>query len=84
MEQTETTKRAPSVKYTNDFALLDVKSGRASLARLFASNGYPADAKSIRIPVTINGYITHRHGDDDGVSIEYGVEVETLKVAGGN
>lgn len=76
-------KKAPNVKYKSDFVLLDVKSGRRSLAKMFGLNGYPEVCGSVRIPVTIKGYITHRHGGDDGVSIEYGVEVESLKIAGG-
>lgn len=83
MTETQTTTKAPNVKYKSDFVLLDIKSGRASLAKLFGGNGYPEAGKEVRIPVTINGFITHRHGNDDGVSIEYGVEVETLKIAGG-
>lgn len=73
-------KKAPKVKYKSDFALLDVKSGRATLAKLFAVNGYPEKVE-VRIPVTIKGFITHRHSGDDGVSIEYGVEVSDLKIA---
>lgn len=80
---TKITKKAPNVKYTSDFVLLDIKSGRASLARLFGCGGYSDNEKSVRIPVTIKGFITHRHGNDDGVSIEYGVEVTNLKIAGG-
>lgn len=75
--------KAPSVRYTSDFVLLDIKSGRATLAKLFEGNGYPGKDKDVRIPVTIKGFITHRHGGDDGVSIEYGVKVTSLKISGG-
>jgi len=61
--------------------LLDIKAGRASLAKLTSQNGYGKDV-DIRIPVTVKGFITHRHRSDDGVSIEYGVEVTSLKIAG--
>lgn len=80
---TKTITKAPAVKYTSDFVVLDVKSGRRSLAKLFGMNGYPDIRGSVRIPVTIKGFITHRHSGDDSVSIEYGVEVANLKIAGG-
>lgn len=73
---TKTTKAAP-VKYTSDFALLDIKSGCKSLAKV--TDGQPKD---VRIPVTIKGFITHRHGGFDGTSIEFGVEVTDLKIKG--
>ncbi|MBN8928031.1 MAG: hypothetical protein J0H19_15580 [Rhodospirillales bacterium] len=75
--------KAPVVRYTSGFALIDIKSGRVSLSKLFGPNGYPKDGQTVRIPITIQGYITHRHSSDDGVSIEYGVEVESLQIEGG-
>lgn len=33
-----------------------------------------------RIPVTITGYISHQHGNDDGISIEFGVDVVSVEV----
>ncbi len=78
-----TTTKAPAVRYTSGFALIDIKSGRAALAKLFGPGGYPEAGQTVRIPVTIQGYITHRHGGDDGISIEYGVEVESLQIEGG-
>jgi len=36
--------------------------------------------KDARIPVTIEGFISHRHGNDDGVSIEFGVDVTSVKL----
>jgi hypothetical protein len=63
----------------SNFALLDVRRGRRQLERLFAKGrgGYPANGE--RIPVTIKGYITHQHGDDDGESIEFGVQVLSVE-----
>lgn len=50
------------------FAILDVKRGRKKLARRF-------EAAGTRVPVTIHGYITNVHSSDDGVSIEFTIEV---------
>lgn len=61
------------MKLTSDFALLDVKHGRKGLAKLVRPD------KDARIPVVIHGYITHQHGDDDGVSIEFGIEVTAVE-----
>lgn len=63
------------MKLKSDFALLDVQHGRRQLERVFAKGrgGYGANGE--RVPVTITGYITHQHGNDDGESIEFGVEV---------
>jgi hypothetical protein len=41
------------------------------------SQSLPADK---RIPVVIRGYISHRHGADDGTSIEFGVDVSSVEV----
>jgi hypothetical protein len=50
------------------FAILDVKRGRVQLARR-------VNRGEKRIPVTIRGYITEVHGNDDGTSIEFEVTV---------
>ena len=75
-EQTETTKAEP-VEYTSDFVLLDIKKGRRNLARLTDKSN-----ASVRIPVTIKGFIVSRWGGDDGTSIEFEVEVTNLKIKG--
>lgn len=80
---TKTITKAPAVKYTSNFAILDVKSGRVALAKQLQPNGYPEKGITMRIPVTIKGFITHAHSGNDGVSIEYGVEVMDLKIEGG-
>lgn len=50
------------------FAILDVMRGRVKLAkRINVGDG--------RIPVTIRGYIVGQHGNDDGTSIEFEIEV---------
>lgn len=73
----ETTKLAPKARYISDFALLDIKSGCKTLARII-----DAQKEDVRIPVTIKGFITHRHGGFDGTSIEFGVEVTDMKIKG--
>lgn len=67
------------MKLESDFALLDVKRGRKALAKRMppGSNSLPKDK---RIPVTIRGYISHRHGADDGTSIEFGVDVTSVRI----
>lgn len=64
------------MKLKSDFALLDVKTGRAALNKRCGKNH---DLRE-RVPVIIKGYITHRHGDFDGVSQEFGVEVTSVEV----
>jgi hypothetical protein len=67
------------MKLQSTFALLDVMRGRKALDKLMppGSNRLPDDK---RIPVTIHGFISHRHGSDDGVSIEFGVDVTSVDV----
>ncbi len=66
------------MKIKSDFALLDVKTGRAALNR---QCGKDHNMKE-RVPVIIRGYITHRHGNSDGISQEFGVEVTSVEVQG--
>lgn len=56
-------------KLQSGFALLDVKSGRASLAKTVVTH---------QIPVTIKGYINSQWGNDDGTSIEFEVLVSSV------
>lgn len=65
----------------SDFALLDVKKGRKKLFGLlgFTPNG-PRPNEDRRVPVTITGFIVGAHGEDDGVSREFQVEVTSLAV----
>ncbi len=61
--------------FSSDFALLDVKKGRAELERLVA--------KGYRIPITIRGFIQPGHqgvGTDDGVSREFSCDVTNVQV----
>lgn len=66
------------MKLHSDFALLDVKHGRKQLAKLMP--GYRRLPDEKMIPVVIRGYISHQHGSDDGVSIEFGVDVTSVEV----
>ena len=67
------------MKIESDFAIIDVKRGRKALSRLMPQ-GSLSLAECDRIPVTIHGYIFCQHGADDGVSIEFGVDVERVEV----
>lgn len=67
------------MKLQSDFALLDVKHGRKGLAKMMPP-GSQSLPKEKRIPVVIRGYISHRHGADDGTSIEFGVDVTSVEV----
>ena len=64
------------MKIKCEFAVLDVTRGRRALEkRMLASE---------RIPVNIRGFISHVHGNDDGVSIEFGVDVVSVKLEDGS
>lgn len=56
---------------TSDFAILDVKKGRKKLAKYFADGGKP-------IPVMIAATIDYASGGDDGISIEFALNVHAL------
>jgi len=67
------------MKLQSDFALLDVKRGRKALDKMMPPGSQPL-SKRDRIPVIIRGFISHRHGADDGISIEFGVDVTSVEV----
>lgn len=56
----------------SSFALLDVKKCRKALARRLLDGP---------IPVTIKGQIVSQWGDDDGKSIEFEVNVDSVEEA---
>lgn len=55
-------------KINSTFAILDVMRGRVKLAKRVNSG-------ETHIPITIRGYIVNVHGNDDGTSIEFEIEV---------
>lgn len=65
----------------SNFAILDVKAGRGPLNKHFSKRPRlgkcPAE---MRVPVTITGYIDDVWGGDDGVSREFGVVVQSVKI----
>lgn len=64
----------------SDFALLDVKTGRAALRKHFAKRPrFGGCPPAMRVPVTITGYIDDVWGGDDGVSREFSVVVQSVK-----
>ena len=60
-------------KTTATFAILDVKHGRKALRKIVK------DHKSM-VPITITGFITGDWSGDDGVSIEFAVDVKSHKL----
>ena len=66
------------MKLCSDFALLDVKHGRRQLDKLIDRSGKGHDLPE-PIPVVVHGYITGRHGADDGTSQEFTVRVERVE-----
>lgn len=59
------------MRYKSDFAILDVKRGRATLRNLVKNH-------TKKIPVTIEGFITSDWSRDDNVSVEFQVDVTKL------
>ena len=70
---------AGKATFKSDFAILDVKAGRAKLAKHFAKRPRLGPCpKDMRVPVIIRGYIDDIHGSDDGVSREFSVTVTSV------
>lgn len=59
------------MKITSDYAWIDVKRGRAMLRNLVQDHG-------CSIPITLDGYITEDSSRDDGVSIEFQMDVKKI------
>lgn len=71
------------MKLKSEFAILDITHGRKALNKLVERNGKTcAETHDLPkpLPVVIRGWITHRHGSDDGTSQEFGVEVFNIDV----
>lgn len=58
--------------FKSDFAILDVKHGRAALEKRLAKGGKPI---RVRVDMTIN----YPHGGDDGTSIELSCTVTSVR-----
>lgn len=67
-------------KIKSDFVLLDVKDGRHELKAHFSDKELGPSATELHLPVVITGYIYGAIGHDDGVSIEFGVDVTDVAV----
>jgi hypothetical protein len=70
---------SPGATIDSDFALLDVKKGRAALSK--ALTKLP---QGQRVKVVITGYFDNDlrgHGNDDGTSREFCIDVESVEVA---
>ena len=65
---------------TSDFALLDVMKGRHKLAKHFKGREGKLGPcpPELRIPVVVVGSLVGRASNDDGVSIEFEIEVDDV------
>ena len=63
----------PPKTIKSKFALLDVTTSRHRLQRCLTKGAAP-------IPVTIKGVIMEQTGNDDGTSIEFGVDVASVEI----
>lgn len=61
------------MRIASEFAMIDVKKGRRELARAVRDG-------QVRIPVTLVGFITGPYGQDDGMSIEFEVDVKKVEL----
>jgi hypothetical protein len=57
--------------FKSTFAILDVKKGRAALAKKIAAGG--------KVRIRVDMLINSQWGDDDGVSIEFAGDVLSVK-----
>lgn len=60
-------------KTKTNFALVDVKSGRGALDKIVRDHEY-------KLPITLKGYITGTWSGDDGVSMEFEIDVTNHKL----
>lgn len=66
-----------------DFATLDVKRGRQDLNDHFKDRPKLGECPpEMRVPIVIRGYIDDVISHDDGVSREFGVQIEALDFPG--
>lgn len=65
------------MSFKSEFAILDVKRGRKSLLKEIQRRKRTGDAQ---IEVLIRGTLQGPWGSDDGVSIEFQVDVEEVEV----
>jgi hypothetical protein len=65
---------------TSGFVLLDVKDGRHELRAHFSDKLIGPCRPELHLPVVIKGYIYGAIGHDDGVSIEFGVNVTDVTI----
>lgn len=70
------------IKMGSDWGMIDVREGRHELADHFKNNAPRLGPcpPEVRVPVFIRGYITGDIGDDDGISIEFGMDIERIHV----
>ena len=67
------------MKIKCEYALIDVTTGRSKLTKLLQDVPPIGPCPTtLRIPVTLTGYVTRIHSNDDGVSREFSVDVERV------
>jgi hypothetical protein len=64
----------------SDFAILDVLSGRKTLAKHFDKRSAILCPKEDRVYVKIQGYIDGINSEDDGISQEFSVTVQNVQI----
>lgn len=70
------------MKIESSFAIIDVKKGRKKLSKHFEHRPRFGECPpSLRIPVTITGYLEGQHSRDDGESIGFSMSVDSIKTA---
>ena len=62
------------IKIDSGFAIIDVKKGRKALKH------YVESRYGQRVKVHLEGYIDQVHGNDDGISQEFQMIVETIGI----
>ena len=62
-----------SPRFTSSYGILDIEKGRKALAKHLKANG--------GLPVLIHAVLTDPYGSDDGVSIEFNMEVLKVEVS---
>jgi len=69
------------IKVTSDFALIDIKAGRAKVAKVLGEDWKVVGSKPThKIPITLKGFIVEQYSADDGVSREFAVDVTSVKL----
>lgn len=70
-------KKVPTLpRISSDFAILDVEVGRKAFAKIIGERS----KRGFNVPVVIEGIIDTVHSGDDGVSIEFALKVNLVRL----